>query len=163
MTDENSKTKNITSQDLPKMDVEVASQYIKDLSFENPHQSKFLGKKLDSPKFDVNANVNVNHVREKLYEVELQINASAKFGEDTGFILELTYAGLLAIKEMDENMLYPFLMIEGPRLLFPFARKIVAETTLEGGYPPLALNPIDFVDLFRQRMEKMQEEAKGTS
>ena len=91
-----------------------------------------------------------------MYEVDLKITATAKAGEDTAFVSELVYSGLFAAKNLPENTLQPFLMIEAPRQLFPFARRIISDVTRDGGFPPLMLEPIDFAALYQQQIQQAQ-------
>jgi preprotein translocase subunit SecB len=91
--------------------------------------------------------------------MDLQLQGRA--GEDTVFVLELVYAGVFVVQNVPESSLEPFLMIECPRLLFPFARRIVADTTRDGGFPPLLLDPVDFVGLYRRRQQQGEAERGG--
>jgi len=141
----------------------ILGQYIKDLSFENPTPAQTLQKlSQEKPAMDINVNLNAKAVGEDVYEVDLKITTTAKAGEDTAFVAELVYSGLFAAKNLPENTLQPFLMIEAPRQLFPFARRIVADVTRDGGFPPLMLEPIDFAALYQQQMQKMQEQPATT-
>jgi preprotein translocase subunit SecB len=131
--------------------IHVLGQYVKDLSFENPGAPGALRPSDKAPKLDVNVNVNVKQVAQGDFEVELKLEANAARGEDTLFIVEVTYAGLFQIRNVPQEHLQPLLLIECPRLLFPFARQIVADATRQGGFPPLMIDPIDFTALYRQR------------
>ena len=138
----------------------ILGQYIKDLSFENPTPAQTLQKlSQEKPSMDINVNLNAKAVGEDVYEVDLKITATAKAGEDTAFVTELVYSGLFAAKNLPENTLQPFLMIEAPRQLFPFARRIIADVTRDGGFPPLMLEPIDFAALYQQQLQQAQAEA----
>lgn len=141
----------------------ILGQYIKDLSFENPTPAQTLQKLAkEQPAIDINVNLNARAVGEDVYEVDLKITTTAKTGEDTAFVTELVYSGLFAAKNLPENALQPFLMIEAPRMLFPFARRIIADVTRDGGFPPLMLEPIDFSALYQQQMQAAQEQAAAT-
>ena len=96
------------------------------------------------------------------FEAELTLNATAKDGETTMFNVELLYAGVFSISNVPQEQLHPFVMIECPRMLFPFARQIISDATARGGFPPLNVDPIDFAALYRQRMMELaaQEQAK---
>ncbi|PHZ84250.1 protein-export chaperone SecB [Paremcibacter congregatus] len=137
--------------------IAILGQYIKDLSFENPTPAQTLQKlSQEKPSMDINVNLNARGVGEDVYEVDLKITATAKAGEDTAFVSELVYSGLFAAKNLPENTLQPFLMIEAPRQLFPFARRIISDVTRDGGFPPLMLEPIDFAALYQQQIQQAQ-------
>ncbi len=130
--------------------ITVNAQYIKDLSFENPNAPNSLVNNGKAPDVDVNINVEGKKLSDTSYEVTLKINASAKSEEQTAFVVELSYACIMTLNGVPEDQTQPVLMIEGPRLLFPFARQIVADATRDGGFPPLLINPIDFVAMYQQ-------------
>ena len=136
----------------------VLAQYIKDLSFENPNAPRSLTPQEQPPQINVQVNVNPRQIGEGEFEVELLLEGSAQVGELVLFKVELNYAGLLRVRNVPEQELAPVIMIEGPRLLFPFARQIIAEAVRNGGFPPLLLDPVDFVELYRQRIAQMQAE-----
>ncbi len=138
----------------------IVHQYIKDLSFEVPDAPKiFEGSTV--PDIAVNVDVAVNQLGEPRYEVALRVDARGTVDGKPLFIVELVYAGLIEVSGLPQDQLQPALLIEGPRLLFPFARNIVAGLTRDGGLPPLMISPIDFVTLFRDRMAKQQKKAAG--
>ncbi len=139
----------------------ILSQYVKDLSFENPDALKVLSGGVEQPQMDVSVNVGVTPQQEDRYEVSLNFSVSAKSGENTVFITELDYAGLFLIQGVPRESLQPVLLIECPRLIFPFARRIIADVTRDGGYPPLMLDPIDFVSLYRSQMERQAAQQQG--
>lgn len=139
--------------------VTILAQYIKDLSFENPHIVKSLAEQRSTPKMNINIQVQANQAGEKVFEISLHVQAEAKYEKETAFIIDLTYAGLFGVEETDKEVLKPFLLIECPRLLFPFARNIVAEVSREGGMPPLMLNPVDFAQLYDQQGEHAPKES----
>jgi len=141
----------------------VMAQYVKDLSFENPRAAQTLQQFSQGqvqPKIEVNINVSANRLGEEAYEVDLKINASSKVGDDTAFAVELVYAGLFGIRNMPDNMLQPFLLVQAPHILFPFARRIVADTVRDGGYSPLMLEPIDFAQLYQRQQQQTQAQAE---
>ncbi|OIR00756.1 protein-export protein SecB [mine drainage metagenome] len=132
----------------------VNMQYVKDQSFEAPNAPAiFTDMQTTAPEIGIKVNVQANPVQDSLFEVSLLLNVEAKLGDKTAFILELVYGGLFTLNVPEEHV-QPMLLIECPRILFPFARAIVAETTQNGGFPPLMLQPLDFVSLYRQRMEQ---------
>lgn len=141
----------------------ILGQYIKDLSFENPTPAQTLQKLAnEKPSMDINVNLNAQQVGEDIYEVDLKITSTAKTGDETAFVVELVYSGLFGAKNLPKETLQPFLMIEAPRLLFPFSRRIIADVTRDGGFPPLMLEPIDFASLYQQQMQAAQENAPAT-
>ncbi|MCP5322520.1 MAG: protein-export chaperone SecB [Candidatus Paracaedibacteraceae bacterium] len=151
-------------QTLMNMQLDVNAQFIKDLSFENPQILKMLQGGDQLP--DIDIKINVNHAsleQEHTHEVSLVVQAKGtKEGTDV-FVLELTYAGIFTVKNIEENLLHPVLMIECPRILFPYVRNIISDLTRDGGYPPLLLKPVDFADLYRMRLEQLAADPKGTA
>jgi preprotein translocase subunit SecB len=132
--------------------INVIAQYIKDLSFENPGAPATLRPRGASPNISVSVGVQPRPVGEHEVEVELRLEARAVDGETTLFAVELVYAGVFRLINITQETINPIMLIECPRLLFPFARKIIADASQDGGFPPLLLDPIDFVALYRQRM-----------
>jgi preprotein translocase subunit SecB len=134
--------------------INILAQYLKDLSFENPRAPQSLVPGQPAPDINVQVDVQSRGVGEGVYEVLLSLRIEAH-DKDAAvvFLTEAAYAGLFALPELPPEQLKPILLIEGPRLLFPFLRQIVADSTRNGGYPPLLLNPIDFVDLYRRQVE----------
>jgi preprotein translocase subunit SecB len=128
----------------------VNAQYIKDLSFENPRAPQSLTQQTSAPNVDINVDVNAQPLNPETYEVVLTINASAKLNNEALFILELVYGAVVTVRNVPRDMLPPVLLVETPRLMFPFARAIVADATQNGGFPPLMVNPIDFTELLRR-------------
>src|SRR6185503_5604319 len=135
--------------------IHVLGQYIKDLSFENPSAPRSLRPSDKPPSLDVNVNVNVKPQSQTDYEIELKLDARAARGEETLFIVEVTYAGVFQIRNVPQEHIQPLVLIECPRLLFPFARQIVADATRQGGFPPLLIAPVDFTALYRRRIAEM--------
>jgi preprotein translocase subunit SecB len=128
-------------------------QYIKDLSFENPRAPQSLIEQ-KQPQLTLNVNVATRQFEARTFEVSLTLEASAQTPEkDPLFMLELVYAGTVTLGEVPQEAFGPLLLIETPRLLFPFARAIVANATREAGFPPLNIAPVDFVALYRQQLE----------
>ena len=128
-------------------------QFTKDLSFENPHAPRSLGPQDRAPNISIQVNVNAKQLSETDYEVNLVLEGAAGEGADTLFKFELDYAGVFRIRNIPADQLHPVVMIECPRLLFPFARQIVADAVRNGGFPPLYIDPIDFHGLYRQKIE----------
>ncbi len=131
----------------------VNAQYIKDLSFELPNAPEILRRLNQQPQIQVNVNVQARNLGSDVYEVTLMLNAEAKLGEEPLFIVELEYAGVFTAKATDEDALKPLLLIEAPRLLFPFARAVISTLTREAGLPPMLIQPIDFVELYRRQAQ----------
>ncbi len=144
--------------------IHVLGQYIKDLSFENPGAPRSLRPSDKAPKLDVNVNVSARPQSESEFEIELKLEAKAARGEETLFIAEVNYAGLFQIRNVPQEHIHPLLLIECPRLLFPFARQIIADATRQGGFPPLMIDPVDFAALYRQRIAELnvQQAAAAT-
>ncbi len=134
----------------------VMRQYVKDFSFENPNAPNSLRARETSPNINININVNANALAPTDYEVTLTLEAKAVAGTETVFNVELIYAGLFRIQGVPENALHPALLIECPRILFPFARQILADATQSGGFPPLMIDPVDFARLYQQRAQEAQ-------
>ena len=134
----------------------VLTQYIKDFSFENPNAPRSLTPPQQQPAINIQINVNVKGLAENDYEVELKIEGKADSAGSVLFGFDLTYAGVFRIQNVPQENMHPLVMIECPRLLFPFAREIVATAVRDGGFPPLLIDPIDFVALYRQKMSELQ-------
>ena len=143
--------------------INILAQYIKDLSFENPNAPRSLGQTPQGqPQITLSVNVNARALSVTDYEVELAIEGGAGEGADTIFKFELLYGAVMRLVGIPQESVGAVVMIEGPRLLFPFARQIIADATRNGGYPPLMLDPIDFVALYRNRLSEMQgQQAAG--
>jgi preprotein translocase subunit SecB len=139
----------------PPVQVKVAGQYIKDLSFENPNIGKLLKEPGDSPNLQLAINVNAQGVGPDLYETSIDFNAQATNEHGTVYELELVYAGLFKIQNIPQQALEPFLLVNCPSILFPFLRRIVADISREGGFPPLLLDPFDFAALYMRRKEEL--------
>jgi preprotein translocase subunit SecB len=129
-------------------------QYTKDFSFENPNAPRSLGPQEKPPNISIQVNVNARQVAETDFEVNILLEGSA--GEAAGllFKFELDYAGLFRMRNIAPNDMHPVVMIECPRLLFPFARQIIADAVRGGGFPPLYIDPIDFAALYRKRLSE---------
>ncbi|MBV1702802.1 MAG: protein-export chaperone SecB [Hyphomicrobiales bacterium] len=127
-------------------------QYTKDFSFENPNAPRSLGPQEKSPNISIQVNVNAKQLAENDFEVNLLLEGSAGEGADLLFKFELDYAGVFRLQNIPAEQMHPVVMIECPRLLFPFARQIIAEAVRNGGFPPLYIDPIDFQGLYAQNM-----------
>ncbi len=139
----------------------VTHQYVKDLSFENPSSPEvFLGQS-GAPEVGIAVNVQAQRLAEDAFEVVLHVEARADLDGKPVFIVELDYAGLVHVDALPEERLRPLVMIEAPRLLFPFARAIVAEVTRDGGFPSLVLAPVDFEEIYRRGIEQEAPDDAG--
>lgn len=136
---------------------QVVTQYIKDLSFENPGAPDVFLSGGNAGPTSVNINVQVNRQPDDIYAVDLSLSVKATREDKVLFDLELVYGGAFRIKNVPENQLAPLLMVECPRMLFPFARQVMAATTQSGGFPPLMLEPVDFAALYRRNLQQMSE------
>jgi preprotein translocase subunit SecB len=135
--------------------VRVVAQYIKDFSFENPSIERLLQGPGDDPNLKVEVNVNARPMADKLFESAIHFTAKAESKVGVIYEVECVYAGLFQIENMPQQSLEPFLLINGPTLIFPFLRRLLADVTREGGFPPLLLDPIDFAQLYLQRQQQM--------
>lgn len=140
--------------------VGVIAQYVKDMSFENPN-APAVYQWQGQPQMDVQFNIGAQNVGPDVHEAVLKIEVSAKSAEGTAFQLELLYGGLFALRNIPAEQVQPFLLAEAPRILFPFARRIIANSTIDAGFPPLLLDPIDFGQLYMQRAAQDQAEDTG--
>ncbi|TDR87176.1 protein-export chaperone SecB [Enterovirga rhinocerotis] len=127
------------------------AQYAKDISFENPNAPRSLQPQTEPPQIGIQVNVNAKQLSETDFEVDLTLEGSAKIGNDTLFAFDLTYSGVFRAVNIAPETLHFVIMVECPRLLFPFARQIVADLVRNGGFPPLYIDPIDFIALYRQK------------
>jgi preprotein translocase subunit SecB len=130
--------------------VGLISQYVKDLSFENPNAPAVFQWQ-GQPQIDVQFNIGANQVGDDAHEVIVKIEVRATSADQVAFQVELAYAGLFGVRNVPEDQLQPFLLAEGPRLIFPFARRVLADAVRDGGFPPLLLEPIDFGALYMQQ------------
>jgi preprotein translocase subunit SecB len=146
----------------PPPQLNVLAQYTKDLSFENPNAPGSLAPQPQQPAINIQINVNANNVAETDYEVALSVEGKAESSGKLMFSFELVYAGVFRIVNVPKENLHPLVMIECPRLLFPFAREIIATAVRDGGFPPLMLDPVDFVSLYRQNMERQAAQMQAS-
>lgn len=138
--------------------VGIISQYVKDLSVENPKAPESYQWQ-DPPQVDVQFNIASQNIGPDVHEVELKIQISSKHEAGTAFIVELAYCGLIGMRNISEEQAHPFLFAEAPRILFPFARRVIADAVRDAGYPPLMLEPIDFNGLYVQQIAQRDAEA----
>ncbi|MCC6918159.1 MAG: protein-export chaperone SecB [Alphaproteobacteria bacterium] len=142
--------------------ISILAQFVKDLSFENPGVAAQLPQ--SKPQIQVQMDVQVRPLGAEQFEVALRAMIEAKAGEARAYVVELVYAGVFLLKNLPAEAQQPFLLIECPRILFPFARRIIADVTRDGGYQPLMLDPIDFASLYRAQLERQRAaQASGTA
>ena len=141
--------------------VSINAQYVKDLSFENPNAPQSLMQQEGHPQIQVNVDVQARPVAENVYETALRINAAAKRGENSVFMVELIYAGIFTLHNIPKENHELVCLVECPRLIFPFARRVVSDAVRDGGFPPLFLEPIDFADLYRRHRVAAADKADG--
>lgn len=141
----------------------MVSQYVKDLSVESPNAPASYQWR-DQPAIDLQFNIGANQVNEEMHEVELKVNVTAKGEKGNFYLVELSYCGLVGMRNLPEDQAHAFLYAEAPRILFPFARRVIADATRDAGFQPLMLEPIDFNGLYIQQLQqKRSQEAAGGS
>jgi len=138
----------------------MISQYIKDLSFENP-RAPAIYQSQNAPEIDVQFNIGATQVADEVHEVVLKIEVRADVDGQAAFIVDLSYAGLFGFRNVPADQIQPFLLGEAPRLLFPFARRVVADSIRDGGFPPLLLEPMDFGALYQQQLQAQADQTQG--
>ena len=138
----------------------VHAQYIKDLSFENPNAPEILMESPNQPDVEITVNVRARPIGDAQYEIMLNLGAKAKANDKALFLVDLTYAGIVSCPGTAVADVNPMVMIEAPRLLFPFARAIVSDVTRDGGFMPLNIQPVDFVAVYQHNLTKQQEVAE---
>jgi len=138
----------------------LVAHFIRDLSFENTGVMEGNTAQ-GNPQINVNVAMDAGSVGDDRYQVNMKITAKAVTGEKTRFLVELDYAGIFAFENVKQEHVHPFLFIECPRLLLPFARRVLADVTRDGGYPPLMLDNVDFANLYRQRLEAARKQQAG--
>jgi len=136
----------------------IVSQYVKDLSVENPNAPQAF-QWADAPALDVQFNIGARPIEGDLHEIELKIQVSAKAEAGTAYIIDLAYCGLVGMRNLDEPNMHAFMFAEAPRLLFPFARRVIADAVRDAGFAPLMLEPIDFNGIYLQQLQAQAEAA----
>lgn len=138
--------------------INLVSQYVKDMSVENPGAPESYSW-AGQPEIDLQVNIASRAVSEGVHETELKIGATARHAEGVAFAVELSYCGLFALRNIPDDMGHHFMFAEAPRLIFPFARRILADAVRDAGYPPLMLEPIDFHALYMQQRAQHEQQA----
>jgi preprotein translocase subunit SecB len=133
---------------------QVLGQFIKDLSFENPNISRMLEKGMEKPSLNVEVNVAAKRIGDDIYESSIEFTAKAEIKDGVLYELEVIYSGLFKLENLPAEAVEPVLLVNSPMLLFPFLRRVVADTTREAGFPPLFLDPIDFNHLYISRKKQ---------
>ncbi len=139
--------------------VNMLAHFVRDLSFENVGAIEGTAAE-GAPEISVQVNLDGKHIGEDRYQVNMKLTAKAVTGEHTRFMVELDYTGIFSINNVQKDHVHPMMFIECPRLLLPFARRVVADATRDGGYPPLMLDNVDFATLYRQKLEQLRQEKK---
>lgn len=134
----------------------IRAQYVKDLSFENPNAPASLAPSNDKPAISVNVDVGAKPLGNSNYETQLRVTASAKRGEATLFVVELLYGATVLAENFPKERIEPLCLVEVPRVIFPYARRLVAEATRDGGFAPLLIDPVNFALLYRRKLEARQ-------
>jgi preprotein translocase subunit SecB len=140
----------------PAPQMKILGQYLKDLSFENPNAPQSLNTQASQPEISISVNVNARTISPTDFEVELHLDAKASHNDKVVFAAELLYAGVFRLENIPQEALHPVVLIECPRMLFPFARQVLADATRNGGFPPLMLDPIDFAAMYQKRLAQGQ-------
>jgi preprotein translocase subunit SecB len=135
----------------------LISQYIKDLSVENPNAPESY-QWTDAPEISVDFNIGARPLGPDVHEIEIKINVTSKSPQGIAFVVELAYCALIGMRNVSDDQAHPFLFAEGPRLVFPFARRIIADAVRDAGYPQLILEPIDFNGLYMSQLQAQQEQ-----
>jgi preprotein translocase subunit SecB len=143
----------------PQAQFRVLAQYTKDFSFENPNAPRSMQQQQQQPQISIQINVNPKQLSNTDFEVELKLDGKAEAAGATLFAFDLTYAGVFHLQGIPQESVGALIMIECPRILFPFAREIIASAIVGGGFPPLLLDPIDFVALYQQKVAAAQQQA----
>lgn len=140
----------------------VISQYVKDLSVENPNAPESFSWQ-DAPQLDIQFNIQARPIEGEVHEVELKVQINARAEAGVAYIVDLTYAGLIGMRNLEEAQMHAFMFAEAPRILFPFARRVIADATRDAGFTPVMLEPIDFNGLYIQQLAAQAEAQQGPS
>ena len=138
----------------------IISQYIKDLSVENPNAPQSFQWQ-EQPQIDIQFNIGARSIEADVHEVELKITCASKTDAGTAYVIDLSYCALVGMRNLDEAQAHAFLFAETPRILFPFARRVVADAARDAGFAPLMLEPIDFNGLYVQQLQAQQQAAES--
>jgi len=144
---------------VPPPQFRVLTQYVKDLSFENPNAPSSLVQRPGKPDINVHVDINARRLSSDQFESEIRLSVEAKQDGQVQFIVDLLYGGLFLIQGVSAENLEPLLLIECPRIIFPFARRIISDASRDGGFMPLNIEPIDFAAIYRQQLQRRAQEA----
>lgn len=150
-------------QGLPQPQFRILAQYVKDLSFENPNAPASLVPKQGKPEIGINVDINSRRITDNQFETDLRISVDGRQDGQVQFIIDLLYSGLFHLQGISPENLESVLLIECPRQLFPFARRVLADATRDGGFPPLLIEPIDFAAIYRQQLQRRAQEQAGAA
>jgi preprotein translocase subunit SecB len=140
--------------------VKILAHFVRDLSFENVGAIEGTPAQ-GTPEINVTVNLDGGNIGENRYQVNMKLNAKAANGGTTRFLVELDYSGIFAMENVPEAHVHPMMFIECPRLMLPFARRVIADVTRDGGYPPLMLDNVDFASLYRQKLDQLRNEQQA--
>ena len=143
--------------------MKILGQYLKDLSFENPNAPQSMNIQNGSPEINIAVNVNARNLAPTDFEVELHLEAKATHQGKPVFVADLLYAGVFRLENVPQEALHPLVLVECPRMLFPFARQVLADATRNGGFPPLMLDPIDFMGMYQRRIAEAKKQPQTTA
>ena len=155
--------KNMISDNAPDPSIRVVAQYVRDLSFESPNIDNLINVPGENPNLNIEVNVNARSVKTNLYECIINFKANAVSKSGVIYNLEIVYGGMFHVENLPADALEPFLLVNCPLILFPFLRRIIADLTRDGGFPPLFLDPIDFASLYFQRKQQMESGSENKS
>ena len=147
--------------DAPGYQLIVNTQYLKDLSFESPRAPQTLMAQREAPEVSLSADVKARSLGPDVFEVVLTMGANARHNDEPVFVVELSYAAVVTVKDAPADLVPLLVFVEAPRMLFPFARAVIANATRDGGFPPLLVNPIDFAELLRREHERARKEQEA--
>jgi preprotein translocase subunit SecB len=137
----------------------VNAQYLRDFSFENPRAPESLMNQNEPPEVKIELDVKVRQLNTELFESVLTAKVEAKQGQQTAFVIEVDYGAVVTIQNANQDVTAALLLIETPRLIFPYVRNIISDATRDGGFPPLMINPVDFAELHRRKSAEAQAAA----
>jgi len=140
----------------------IITQYVKDLSVENPNAPAVFQWQ-EQPQIDLQFNIGANKISDEVTEVELKVNVTASTSQGKSYLVELVYCGLVGIRNVPEDQAHAFLFAEAPRMLFPFARAVVADAVRDAGFQPLMIDPIDFNGLYVQQLQAKREQEAASA
>jgi preprotein translocase subunit SecB len=147
----------------PDAGIRIMAQFIRDLSFENPRAPEALRASSEQPQMDVGVEMNARGRDDGYFEVDLKLSARASRPDGPLFHVEVLYGGVFELSGVPQEAVEPALLIECPRFLFPFARRVIADVTSDGGFPPFLLDPIDFAGIYAARQAESQRQQVGNA